>query len=75
MRQANNRAKHKTEILLDKIEKNSDLEDLVEDYLVSNIDLFLSPLVWANIGILEDTILIGKPDRTVKVSVGSSSNS
>ena len=75
MRQANDRAKHKIEILLDEMEENGDLEDPVEDYLASNIGLSLSPLVWANIGMLEDTILVSKPSGTIEASVGSSSNS
>ena len=75
LRQANNRAKHKTEILLDKIEENSNLEDPVKDCPISNIGLLLSLLVWANIDMLEDTILVSKPGGTVKASAGSSSNS
>ena len=75
LRQANDRAKHKTEILLDKIEENGNLEDPVKDYPVSNISLSLSLLIWANIGILEDTILVGEPGRTAKASAGSFSNS
>ena len=75
MRQANNRAKHKTEILLDKIEENGNLEDPAKDCLVSNIGLLLLLLVWANIGMLEDTILVSKPSGTVKASTGSFSNS
>ena len=57
------------------MEKNSNLEDPVKDCLVSNIGLSLSLLVWANIDILEDTILVSKPSRTIKASTGSSSNS
>ena len=75
LRQANDRAKHKIEILLNKIEENSNLEDPVEDYPASNIGLSLSLLVWANIDILEDTILVNKPGGTVKASAGSFSNS
>ena len=75
LRQANNRAKHKIEILLDKIEKNGNLENLIKDCPVSNIGLSLSLLVWANIDILENAILVSKPSETIKASAGSFSNS
>ena len=45
LRQANNRAKHKIEILLDKMEENGNLENLVKDYPVSNIGLLLLLLI------------------------------
>ena len=75
LQQANNHAKHKTEILLDKMEENSDLKNPVKNCLALNIGLSLSLLVQANIDILEDTILVSEPNRTIKAFVGSSSNS
>ena len=75
LRQANNYTKHKIEILLDKIEENSNLENLVKDYPVSNIGLLLLLLIWANIDMLEDIILVSKSSRITKASIGSSSNS
>ena len=75
LRQANDRAKHKTEMLLDEMEENGDLEDPVEDCPASNVGLSLSPLVWANMGMLEDAVLVGEPGGTAEASAGSSSNS
>ena len=75
LQQANDRAKHKIEILLNKMEENGNLEDPVKDCLVSNIGLLLLLLVWANIGILENAIFVNKPGGTVKAFIGSSSNS
>ena len=45
LRQANNCAKHKIEILLDKMEENSNLKDPVKDYLALNIGLLLLLLI------------------------------
>ena len=75
LRQANNYTKHKIEILLDKMEKNSNLEDPVKDCPASNIGLLLLLLIQANIDILENAMLIGKPSGIIKASIGSFSNS
>ena len=57
------------------MEKNGNLENPVKDCLASNISLSLLLLVWANIDILENAILVSKPGRTIKASIGSFSNS